>query len=42
MPLEQVAQTMGCPVNTVKTRMYYARQHLKRMLADEGIRALAA
>jgi RNA polymerase sigma-70 factor (ECF subfamily) len=42
MPLEQVAETMGCPVNTVKTRMYYARQHLKRMLADEGIRALAA
>lgn len=42
MPLEQVAEAMGCPVNTVKTRMYYARQHLKRMLADEGIRALAA
>lgn len=42
MPLEQVADAMGCPVNTVKTRIYYARQHLKRMLADEGIRALAA
>ena len=42
MPLEQVAEAMGCPVNTVKTRIYYARQHLKRMLADEGIRALAA
>ncbi|BBK34393.1 RNA polymerase sigma-70 factor (ECF subfamily) [Stella humosa] len=42
MPLEQVASAMGCPVNTVKTRIYYARQHLKRMLADEGIAALAA
>ena len=42
MPLEQVADAMGCPVNTVKTRIYYARQHLKRMLADEGIHALAA
>ena len=42
MPLEQVADAMGCPVNTVKTRIYYARQHLMRMLADEGIHALAA
>ena len=42
MPLEQVADAMGCPVNPVKTRIYYARQHLKRMLADEGIHALAA
>ncbi|MGE0715071.1 MAG: sigma-70 family RNA polymerase sigma factor [Alphaproteobacteria bacterium] len=42
MPLEEVAEAMGCPVNTVKTRMYYARQHLKKMLAAEGIQALAA
>ncbi|MCC7271941.1 MAG: sigma-70 family RNA polymerase sigma factor [Alphaproteobacteria bacterium] len=42
MPLESVAAAMGCPVNTVKTRMYYARQHLKKMLASEGITALAA
>jgi RNA polymerase sigma-70 factor (ECF subfamily) len=25
---------MGCPVNTVKTRMFHARQKLKDMLSD--------
>lgn len=40
MPVEQVAEVIGCPVNTVKTRMYYARQHLKKMLAAEGVAVL--
>jgi len=28
----EIAEIMNCPVDTVKTRMYYARRHLKRML----------
>jgi RNA polymerase sigma-70 factor (ECF subfamily) len=29
----EIAEIMGCPVDTVKTRMYYARRHLRRVLA---------
>lgn len=29
----EIAEIMACPVDTVKTRMHYARRHLKRMLA---------
>jgi RNA polymerase sigma-70 factor (ECF subfamily) len=29
----EIAEIMDCPVDTVKTRVYYARQHLKRVLA---------
>jgi RNA polymerase sigma-70 factor (ECF subfamily) len=32
----EIAEIMSCPVDTVKTRMYYARRHLKRML-DGGL-----
>jgi RNA polymerase sigma-70 factor (ECF subfamily) len=28
----EIAEIMDCPVDTVKTRMYYARRHLKRVL----------
>lgn len=28
----EIAEIMSCPVDTVKTRMYHARRHLKRML----------
>jgi RNA polymerase sigma-70 factor (ECF subfamily) len=28
----EIAEIMGCPVDTVKTRMYYARRHLKRVM----------
>jgi RNA polymerase sigma-70 factor (ECF subfamily) len=28
----EIAEIMECPVDTVKTRMYYARRHLKRVL----------
>lgn len=31
----EIAQILGCPVNTVKTRMFHARRHLKRRLAGE-------
>ncbi|RDI98668.1 RNA polymerase sigma factor [Dyella solisilvae] len=30
----EIAQIMGCPVDTVKTRMFYARRKLKRWLAS--------
>jgi len=29
----QIAELLGCPVNTVKTRAFYARRHLERVLA---------
>jgi RNA polymerase sigma factor (sigma-70 family) len=31
----EIAEIMGCPVDTVKTRMFYARRHLKRRLEGE-------
>ena len=30
----EIAQIMGCPVDTVKTRMFYARRKLKAKLAS--------
>ncbi|MGD9602958.1 MAG: RNA polymerase sigma factor [Gammaproteobacteria bacterium] len=29
---EEIADIVGCPVNTVKTRMFHARAHLRRLL----------
>jgi RNA polymerase sigma factor (sigma-70 family) len=34
MAYQEIADTMGCPVNTVKTRMFHARQRLKTMLSN--------
>jgi RNA polymerase sigma-70 factor (ECF subfamily) len=31
----EIAEIMECPVDTVKTRMFYARRHLKRRLDGE-------
>ena len=31
----EIAQIMGCPVDTVKTRMFYARRRLKVLLAHD-------
>jgi len=31
----EIAEIMDCPVDTVKTRMFYARRHLKRRLDGE-------
>jgi RNA polymerase sigma factor (sigma-70 family) len=33
MDYREIAQIMACPVDTVKTRMFHARRHLKRVLA---------
>lgn len=30
----EIAQIVGCPVNTVKTRMFHARRRLRAILAD--------
>ncbi|MBG6160828.1 RNA polymerase sigma-70 factor (ECF subfamily) [Labrenzia sp. EL_195] len=40
----EIAELLGCPVGTVKTRMMTARQHLRRLLSEEPARmpALAA
>jgi len=35
MGYREIAQIMGCPVDTVKTRMFHARRHLKRRLSGE-------
>ena len=31
----EIAEIMDCPVDTVKTRMFHARRHLKAMLAGQ-------
>ncbi len=33
MGYKEIARVMDCPVDTVKTRMFHARRHLKRVLA---------
>jgi len=35
MGYREIAESMDCPVDTVKTRMFYARRHLKRVLSGE-------
>ena len=35
----EIAQIVGCPVNTVKTRMFYAKKRLKETLERRGLRA---
>jgi len=32
----EIAQIVGCPVDTVKTRMYYARRKLKELLGGDA------
>jgi RNA polymerase sigma-70 factor, ECF subfamily len=34
--VEDVAKILHVPKNTVKTRMFYARKHLARLLATNG------
>jgi DNA-directed RNA polymerase specialized sigma24 family protein len=38
---EEIAASLGCPVSTVKTRMFYGRQKLKRLLPILAGRASA-
>lgn len=33
---QEIADIMGCPINTVKTRLFYARKRLGEMLARKG------
>jgi RNA polymerase sigma factor (sigma-70 family) len=35
MPLAQIAETLGVPVGTVKSRLYHARQNFKHLLGEE-------
>jgi RNA polymerase sigma-70 factor, ECF subfamily len=37
LPYQEVAEIVGCPVNTVKTRMFHARRRLKELLPKLGI-----
>jgi len=36
LPYEEIATLLGIPVNTVKTRVYYAKQRLKEQLVRTG------
>jgi RNA polymerase sigma-70 factor (ECF subfamily) len=36
-PIESVAKIVGIPLNTVKTRMFYARKHLAALLQEAGV-----
>jgi RNA polymerase sigma-70 factor (ECF subfamily) len=38
MPLDEVAQVMACPVGTVKSRIFRAKERLRAMLKDYGVR----
>ncbi|MEO5938207.1 MAG: sigma-70 family RNA polymerase sigma factor [Sphingomonas sp.] len=35
MDYREIAAIMGCPIDTVKTRMFHARRHLRRLLGGE-------
>ena len=34
---QEIAAIVGCPVNTVKTRMLYARKRLAQLLSESDI-----
>jgi|HubBroStandDraft_3_1064219.scaffolds.fasta_scaffold02235_2 RNA polymerase sigma factor (sigma-70 family) len=34
---QEIAEIVGCPVNTVKTRMFHARRRLKQLLPGMGV-----
>ena len=36
LPLEEVAQIVGCPVGTVKSRIFRAKERLREYLSDYG------
>ena len=38
MPLEEVARVMDCPVGTVKSRIFRAKERLREFLKDYGTR----
>jgi RNA polymerase sigma-70 factor (ECF subfamily) len=36
MPYESIADVVGCPVGTVRSRLHYAKRALRRILESEG------
>ena len=40
--VEEVAEIVGVPANTVKTRMFYARKRMSELLKQSGMYALAS
>src|SRR5262245_22815863 len=38
---QEIAEITGCPVNTVKTRMFHARRHLAHYLEAMGLRCFS-
>ena len=38
--VDEVAQIVGAPKSTVKTRMFYARSHMAKLLAAAGVRGI--
>jgi RNA polymerase sigma factor (sigma-70 family) len=38
---QEIAEIVGCPVNTVKTRMFHARRRLKQLLPELGVSGTA-
>ena len=36
LPIEEIAEVLGIPIGTVKSRLYYARQALKAVLRKEA------
>jgi RNA polymerase sigma-70 factor (ECF subfamily) len=36
LPYEEIAALLSIPTNTVKTRVYYAKRHLKQQLEKLG------
>ncbi|MGE0716148.1 MAG: sigma-70 family RNA polymerase sigma factor [Alphaproteobacteria bacterium] len=41
MSVQEIAESLDCPVNTVKTRMFYGRQRMKELLSAAGIQGVA-
>jgi RNA polymerase sigma-70 factor (ECF subfamily) len=35
--VEEVARSIGAPINTIKTRMHHARNQIAKLLADAGV-----
>lgn len=42
MSVQEIASALDCPVNTVKTRMFYGRQRMRELLAAAGIQGVTA